>query len=39
LADSNARKNILAFTNEKAIEIDLLINNAGFGQYGEFSID
>src|SRR5690242_16441310 len=36
LADSNAPENILAFTNERAIEIDLLINNAGFGQYGEF---
>jgi len=36
LADSNAPQKIFAFTKEKGIEIDLLINNAGFGQYGEF---
>jgi len=36
LADSNALEKIFAFTKEKGIEIDLLINNAGFGQYGEF---
>src|SRR5229473_4354605 len=36
LADSNAPERIFAFTKEKGIEIDLLINNAGFGQYGEF---
>ncbi len=36
LADSNAPEDIFAFTKEKGIEIDLLINNAGFGQYGEF---
>jgi uncharacterized protein len=36
LADSNAPEKIFAFTKEKGIEIDLLINNAGFGQYGEF---
>jgi short-subunit dehydrogenase len=36
LADSNAPENIFAFTKEKGIQIDLLINNAGFGQYGEF---
>ena len=36
LADSNASENIFAFTKEKGIEIELLINNAGFGQYGEF---
>jgi len=36
LADSNAPENILSFTKEKGIEIELLINNAGFGQYGEF---
>jgi short-subunit dehydrogenase len=36
LADSNAPEKIFAFTKERGIEIDLLINNAGFGQYGEF---
>jgi uncharacterized protein len=36
LADSNAPEKICAFTKEKKIEIDLLINNAGFGHYGEF---
>ncbi len=36
LADSNAPEKIFAFTKEKGIEIELLINNAGFGQYGEF---
>jgi short-subunit dehydrogenase len=36
LADPAAPEQIFAFTNEKGMEIDLLINNAGFGQYGEF---
>lgn len=36
LADSNAPEKIFAFTKQKGIEIELLINNAGFGQYGEF---
>lgn len=36
LADLNAPEQIFAFTKEKEIAIDLLINNAGFGQYGEF---
>jgi uncharacterized protein len=36
LADSRAPEEIFAFTKEKGIQIDLLINNAGFGQYGEF---
>jgi len=40
LADPGAPEKIFAFTKEKGIEIDLLINNAGFGQYGEFpSVD
>jgi hypothetical protein len=40
LADPAAPEKIFAFTKEKGIEIELLINNAGFGQYGEFpSID
>jgi hypothetical protein len=37
LADSSAPEKIFAFTKEKGVEIDLLINNAGFGQYGEFT--
>jgi len=36
LADPAAPENIFAFTRNKAIEIDLLVNNAGFGKYGEF---
>jgi uncharacterized protein len=36
LADPTAPEKILAFTRDKGIEIDLLINNAGFGKYGEF---
>src|SRR5260370_8477582 len=40
LADANAPERIFGFTKEKGIEIDLLINNAGFGHYGEFpSVD
>src|SRR5260370_31814530 len=35
LADPNAPEKIFAFTKEKGIEIALLINNAGFGQYVE----
>ena len=35
LADPLAPEKIFAFTKEKGIEIDLLINNAGFGRYGE----
>jgi short-subunit dehydrogenase len=36
LADPTAPEKIFAFTKEKSIEIDLLVNNAGFGHYGEF---
>jgi short-subunit dehydrogenase len=37
LAEASAPEKIFAFTKEKGIEIELLINNAGFGGYGEFS--
>jgi uncharacterized protein len=36
LADPAAPEKIFAFTSEIGMEIDLLINNAGLGQYGEF---
>lgn len=37
LADPAAPEKIFAFTRDKGIEIDLLINNAGFGYYSEFA--
>lgn len=36
LRQAGEREQILAFTRQKGIEVDLLINNAGFGAYGEF---
>jgi len=35
LAKREAPQQIYEFTREKGLRIDLLINNAGFGQYGE----
>jgi short-subunit dehydrogenase len=35
LAKREAPREIYEFTKEKGLRIDLLINNAGFGQYGE----
>jgi short-subunit dehydrogenase len=35
LMEPSAPEKIFGFTKEKEIEIDLLVNNAGFGQYGE----
>src|SRR5689334_19481126 len=35
LAKREAPQEIYALTREKELRIDLLINNAGFGQYGE----
>lgn len=37
LAQPQAPAEIYAFTKGKGIEVDLLINNAGFGQYGELT--
>lgn len=37
LAQSDAPEKIFEFTKRKNIIVDLLINNAGFGQYGELT--
>src|SRR5579871_6431284 len=37
LADPAAPDAIFAFVREKNLHIDLLVNNAGFGAYGEFA--
>jgi len=37
LADPGGPEQVFAFTAERSIEISLLINNAGFGAYGEFA--
>jgi len=39
LATAKGPEEIYAFTKERGIPTDLLINNAGFGSYGEFSGD
>ena len=36
LADPDAPDDIFAFTGSKGVVVDLLVNNAGFGAYGEF---
>ena len=36
LTEPGAPEKIFQFTREKEIEVELLINNAGFGAYGEF---
>jgi short-subunit dehydrogenase len=36
LVQASAPEDIFRFTREKGIEVGLLVNNAGFGQYGEF---
>lgn len=37
LAQPDAPQKIRAFTEEKGIAVEMLINNAGFGQYGELA--
>src|ERR1700733_9044147 len=37
LADPSAPDAIFDFVREKGLHIDLLVNNAGFGAYGEFA--
>lgn len=36
LAEGNAPEQVFSYTREKGIQVEVLINNAGFGAYGEF---
>jgi len=36
LNTKSGREDLFAFTGKRGIQIDLLVNNAGFGAYGEF---
>jgi len=38
LSVPNAAKDVFAAVNQKGITIDLLVNNAGFGGYGDFAV-
>lgn len=37
LAERDAPEKIFAFTEDRAITVDLLVNNAGLGSYGDFN--
>lgn len=39
LADSNAPQEIYDETQSKGIQIDVLVNDAGFGEYGQFATE
>ena len=39
LADLNAPEEIYAETGQKGIQIDVLVNDAGFGEYGKFATE
>ena len=39
LADINAPEEIYAETQQKGIQVDVLVNDAGFGEYGKFATE